>query len=316
MFLFKKKTTVQESAPVQQSKQIDIHPVEYVSNMLLDYHHELVQKEVESLTELNEVQTSFDDVRASNDQLKAKLENFDSVFQRMESSAQEFAGVKQEIERSVGNAQSKVKGLMNSSEQVQDAFEEMQSIFTDFRTSVQDIANVMNEIVSIANQTNLLALNASIEAARAGEQGRGFAVVAEEVKNLADQIKSLVSQVGESIKEVEQGTGRLSDSIETSQKALSQSFDDVNATYATFDSITATASGAGAVQQQIMRVSESAKKELEQLDDSFSVTESKFTDLMEHIERASELGTTKSTTYENMNNMISQIKPLLQDMKQ
>ena len=60
----------------------------------------------------------------------------------------------------------------------------------------------------------------------------------------------------------------------------------------------------------------SHEKELEQLDDSFSVTESKFTDLMEHIERASELGTTKSTTYENMNNMIAQIGPLLKDYKQ
>lgn len=308
-----------EEAPVvvqQVQEKFDVHPIQYVTDMLKDYHHELVQKEVESLTELNAVQESFDDVRDSNDALKAKLTEFDDIFQNMEASAGEFETVKDEIENSVSNAQEKVKGLMNSSEQVQDAFAEMQNIFGDFQNSVKDIAEVMTQIVSIANQTNLLALNASIEAARAGEQGRGFAVVAEEVKNLADQIKSLVSQVGESINEVEQGTGRLNDSIETSQKALTQSLEDVNATYDTFDAITATAGGADAVQQQIVRASENAKREIETLDHSFSVTDAKFVDLMEHIERASELGTTKSTTYENMNNMIAQIEPLLKDYKQ
>lgn len=320
MFEFLKKkqgdvVAVETSQAAPKAVVADTHSIEYVTDMLMGYQKDLVLKEVESLTELNEVQSSFDEVRKSNDVLKAKLQEFDGLFQRVGSSAEQFAEVKNEIEDSVGNAQEKVKGLMTSSEQVQDAFTEMQNIFGDFKTSVQDIANVMTQIVDIANQTNLLALNASIEAARAGEQGRGFAVVAEEVKNLADQIKGLVSQVGESINEVEHGTGRLNDSIATSQKALSQSLDDVKATYATFDAITSTAGGADAVQEQIVLASETAKRELREIDASFNVTENKFGKLMGHIDRASELGTTKSTTYENMSNMLSQVAPLLQDLK-
>ncbi len=314
--IFGKKEEVQAQPAVEVKvvKQ-DLHPIEYVADMLMDYQRELVLKEVESLTELNEVQNSFEEVQKSNENLKGKLQEFDGLFQRVGSSAERFADVKNEIEDSVENAQEKVKGLMTSSEQVQDAFTEMQNIFSDFKSSVRDIAEVMTQIVDIANQTNLLALNASIEAARAGEQGRGFAVVAEEVKNLADQIKGLVSQVGESINEVERGTGRLNDSIATSQKALTQSLDDVNATYATFDAITATAGGADAVQDQIVRASETAKKELKEIDASFNEIELRFHDLMGHIDCASELGTTKSTTYENMSNMISQIAPILKEYK-
>ena len=82
-----------EEAPVvvqQVQEKFDVHPIQYVTDMLKDYHHELVQKEVESLTELNAVQESFDDVRDSNDALKAKLTEFDDIFQKY--------GVKAEIE--------------------------------------------------------------------------------------------------------------------------------------------------------------------------------------------------------------------------
>ena len=127
----------------------------------------------------------------------------------------------------------------------------MGNTFSALQDSVEQIKQRMSRIVSIADQTNILAINASIEAARAGSMGSGFAVVATEVKKLADEIKDLAAQVDTDIKNVEQGTDKLSDSIDSSKEALGQSLDKVKETYEMFDKITEAAEGATSVHNQI-----------------------------------------------------------------
>ena len=230
MFLLKKKTSSTENVDQALEKK-DYYPVVHVANSLRSYQKQLVNKEVDSLQELREVQLSFDKVLEDNNVLKEKLNSFNSIFETVGLESGKFDNVKKEIVSTVEDAQKKVQGLKTSSVEVQDRFQEMQSIFTDFQVSVKKIEDCMNQIISIANQTNMLALNASIEAARAGEQGKGFAVVAEEVKKLADEIKGLVSTVDISINDVEAGTEKLNTGIVASQEALQESLQNVDATY-------------------------------------------------------------------------------------
>lgn len=314
MALFKKKEKVQVQE-IQTAEKKDLYPIIHVSESIKDYQQQLVLKEVNSLKELREVQMSFDEVLMDNAVLKEKLDSFQGIFESVGQASGQFAEVKKDIAGSVEKAQAQVSGLKVSSKDVQERFGEMQSTFADFQISVQKIKECMNQIISIANQTNMLALNASIEAARVGDQGKGFAVVAEEVKKLADEIKGLVSTVDISINDVERGTEKLNSSIATSREALGQSMEDVDATYDMFDKITAAAGGAEAVQQQITEAVDATKKELGEIQSSFDKMEVQYQEVLEHIETANELGTTKSTMFEDMDNMLSQIAPMVKEME-
>ena len=171
----------------------------------------------------------------------------------------------------------------------------------------------MGKIVSIADQTNILALNASIEAARAGEQGKGFAVVAGEVKSLSDEIKNLVDMVDASIGDVEEGTDKLSTSIHTSRQALGQSLSKVDETYEMFDNITQAAEGAESVQKEISLVIDDSKSRLQAMSGFFEKLKMHYEKVMQHIRSASKMGTTKSAMYEDIDNMMSQIPPVISD---
>lgn len=179
--------------------------------------------------------------------------------------------------------------------------------------SVQQIKDCMQQIIAIANQTNMLALNASIEAARAGEQGRGFAVVASEVKNLAEEIKTLVSTVDGSISEVERGTTQLNNNIEESQSVFGKNVED--AAYGVFEQIIKAADAAKEVQEEIGEVTQSSEKRLSDVKDCFDDQEQQLQKVLAHIERANDLGTTKSSMFEDMNNLVSQLAPIAKDIQ-
>lgn len=290
-----------------------LYPVLYVIESLKGYHHDLVQSEVSSLWELNMVSKSFGSVLKDSESFKDTLKNFGDTFSNINTVSGQFASVKDNISQSVVQAQGEIEELKYSSLLVETHFGEMQNTFEDFQKALREIKGCMGKIVSIADQTNILSLNASIEAARAGEQGKGFAVVAEEVKSLSDEIKNLAAEVDLSIGEVEQGTDRLSDSISTSHEALEQSLSKVEEAYETFDSITQAAEGTTAVQAEISQVVDESKASLQMLYDFFENTKRQYQEVVKHINHASNLGTTKSAMFEDIDNMLSQIPPIIED---
>ena len=311
--MFNKKKNVQTDMPITPSyKKKDYYPVYYVVKGIEDYQKQMVAKEVESLQELHEVEVSFDEVLEENANLRETLGSFTNVFDAVGKSAEDFDSVKAEITNSVEVAQNKVGELKSSSQEIKDCFSEIGFGFNEFKKSVSVIAESMNQITAIANQTNMLALNASIEAARAGEQGKGFAVVAEEVKNLAEEIKQLVNTVEDNLKDVQRGNELLDNSISHSEDVLDKNVKSVDETHETFEQIIAAASSADEVQKTIKNAASDAEREIRNADREFDKIEGQYQTLRNHIRQASELGTTKSSLFEGVENMVSQIKPYLE----
>ena len=311
--MFKKK---EEKPVVTATEVIDVHPISHVADSIMMYQKQLAQREVESLDQMAGVQATFEEALQENDKLREQMEVLSEVFVDVKQIASRFDNVKNDITDSVGDAQRKVDKLKSSSSEVQSSFEEIQNTFVGVQTSVQQNKDCMKQIIAIANQTNMLALNAAIEAARAGEQGKGFAVVADEVKKLADEIKKLVSNVDSSISEVESGTEQLNLNIESSKEAFKQNVEDVDAAYGVFDQIIEAADGAKTVQQEISQVTQSSGQKLEQVKDCFESEEEKMQRVLAYIERANELGTTKSSMFEDMNNLVGQLNPIVKEIQQ
>lgn len=302
----------QEAVQTSENKK-NLYPVLHVMNSLKDYHRDLVQKEVSSLIEVNEIGSSFGNVLTQTEQFQEQLLDFDNNFSSIEDVSAEFITVKNTITESVARAQNGVQELKNSSTQVKTYFEEMEHTFTDLQEAIEKIKQCTDKIVSITNQTNILALNASIEAARAGTQGRGFAVVAEQVRKLGDEIKNLTIDVNVGLHDVEQGADHLYGNITTSQKALSESLEKVDETYQTFDEITRSAEGASVVHDEISGVIETSKNSLQTLCGFFDETKDRYQEVMDHIKTAGRLGTTKSAMFEDIDNMMSQIPLIIDD---
>ena len=316
-YMFGRKSKAQKEINVVNETKVplDMHPIVHVADSILEYQRQLAQREVESLDEMSEVQKAFKLATNENERLKDQVQELSSVFADVGQIATSFDSVKNEIVASVGEAQQKIDDLKSSSADVSKSFDEIKSAFGGVQTSVQQIKDCMQQIIAIANQTNMLALNASIEAARVGEQGRGFAVVANEVKNLADEIKTLVSTVQGSISDVEHGTEQLNTNIEESQSAFGKNVEDADAAYGVFEQIIQAADGAGQVQEEIGEVTHSSEKKLSEVKDCFDNQEQQLQQVLAHIEHANDLGTTKSSMFEDMNNLVAQLSPMAKDIE-
>ena len=310
--LFGKKEK-RASSSVQEKKSL--YPVIHVANSLKSYQKELVQKEVASLWELNMVGTSFSSVLKETDRFQTKLQDLEQSFSNINQTAEQFIQVRSEIAQTVERAQNQIVELGNTSAQVQQSYNAMAETFSQLQAAVKEIQQCMGKIVSIADQTNILAINASIEAARAGEAGKGFAVVAAQVKQLAEEIKVLSSEVNTGVTDVEDRAGQLNSSILASQETLGQNAGIVTQTDESFRQITAAAEGAVSVQTEISGVIQSSQQELESIRSFFSQIKDKYQEVVKHIDSASRLGTTKSAMFEDMDNMLAQIPPMVQGLE-
>lgn len=315
MAFFRKNNNAEAASVAQTEIKRDYTPIRHIAKSVLSYQKELVEKEVASLQELRYIHESFEEVLREDKEIKEEMEKFGDVFMNLNESASKYEDVKADISRSVADAREKMESLEQSTIELKDEFDAIESFYATLQNSIESISENMSAITAIANQTNMLALNASIEAARAGEQGRGFAVVAEQVKNLAQQIKVLVNNVEDNLESVNSGTAQLTEGMASAKDALQVNIEKAEEAANVVDLINDAAAGSDTVQAEIQDISSNATGELKVFTGELNQIEDQYTSVQAHIEEANSLGTTKSVMFENIDNMLSQVEPLLRELE-
>ncbi len=161
----------------------------------------------------------------------AATEEFSQSVREVAESASRTAHAAENAQEQVAAAQTSMEASTAATGRVVEAVQTSSRTIADLNQAIVKIGDISQVIREIADQTNLLALNAAIEAARAGEMGRGFAVVADEVRKLAERTSAstaditatvaeirrvtdaAVGSMDHAVKEVEQGIGRIRESM-------------------------------------------------------------------------------------------------------
>ncbi len=155
----------------------------------------------------------------------------------MDEDAKKTALLSEKTKTTVNNAGAQ---LQESRQHIDELNEAMELI----TSTSGEIKKIIDTIDDIAAQTNILALNASVEAARAGEAGKGFAIVANEVRELAhksdEAAKATMNLIQRSISAVSSG---------------SEAVKEVTV------SVTAVATLAGQVTEQMDRMAEAVERQ-------------------------------------------------------
>jgi len=318
MGLFRKKEEVSQYYEPEANRE-DLKDKSYSLIYAHDYmkkrYDYLVDEEVVITEQIVNIKKAFHQVMEQAERLNENIGTFQNVFEGIGDAAKTFDDVRRDIVKSVENAQEQVKVLKTDSQRVTESFQVMDATFDNLQTSVDEIKKCTKGIISVANQTNMLSLNASIEAARAGQHGRGFAVVAEQVSALAEQIKNLITIVNESIKRVEEDTRELNFSLRSSKEALETNQKNVEGTHEIFDIIRQQADQIDDVQQAIAQAIGSSEREIGNLADYVVMSQKNYEDVLRYIDDIEKSDASKTMVFEDLRNMLGQIRPLAEDIR-
>lgn len=309
--LFSKKK--EERIEIEKEKEDIRYPAAFAAEYLNTRCKELAEEELQTTRNIQGITKAFGEVMAELSTLSDNMEAFRNVFSNIRTTVEELTEVKDGVYSSVDDAQQQVEVLKKSSDAVGQKFQHMDATFLSLQNAVQEIQKSTSGIVNIANQTNLLSINASVEAAHAGEHGKGFAVVAGNVKTLSGKIKALVEAVNQSVEKVQTGMESLNRSITESQEALEASLSQVEKTYEIFDKIKVEAGKTGMTQQNITQAVENSADSVRQLGDYVVVSRKNYERVSELIHYIDEHETKKGFIFEDMDNVLKQIVPLMKE---
>lgn len=156
-------------------------------------------------------------------------------------------------DKNAGEARQLAAGAMDKLRLSSDEMNKLLGAMSQISEMSAETAKIIKTIDDIAFQTNILALNASVEAARAGAAGKGFTVVADEVRNLAGKSAEAAKRTSKLINETAEAVASGAALADSTAKALSDAVKDT-----------------ARVDENIGRISDSAKEQSEFMDSVFS----------------------------------------------
>ena len=316
--MFKKKE-ITHSVPKETESGValseSLYPITYVSKCLKDTRKALIQEEISTGRQISEIQDSFDIILEQSDRVASGMDTIKEKVNNIVEVSSQIEGSVNDVLEATSQANDNVISLQESSANVINDFQKVIEVLGSFQKTFDDIQETMSGIIGIANQTNNLSLNASIEAARAGEHGLGFAVVASEVSSLSIEIKKLVDTVNRNMLTLKQDAANLNSSMETANQMLITEQEQVEKTTGLFNNIKNSVSGVIDVQKAIAAYVDDCNITADQIQSDVESAKGSYIEVSENVNALSRDITKKNLIYEDMSNIIEQIEPIVDEIK-
>lgn len=316
--MFKKKE-VSHAVPLETESgaalQESLYPISYMSKCLKNTRKSLMQEDLNTSNQINEIQDSFDTILEQSDRIIDSMDTIKDKFNNIVSVSSQIEGSVNDVLDATSQASDNVDSLQESSANVIQDFERVIQVLGNFQKSFDEIQETMSGIIGIANQTNMLSLNASIEAARAGEHGLGFAVVATEVSTLSSEIKKLVDTVNANMALLKQDAADLNASMETANKMLYHEQEQVSQTNVLFNNIKHSVNGVREVQKAIADYVDDCNQAADLIQEDVESAKDNYVEVSDNINKLSSDITRKNLLYEDMANILEQVEPIVEDIK-
>lgn len=218
-----KVTTTVEKVKIASNSVVDGVTV---VRELADENREGAKQVVESMGDLAEKN------RMLSQRIDSSMEMTKDIDQQVENVASLVENIVQISEKSEEHANSsaiELEKVVESTNAMAKLSAEVETVLNEFKNQFERVKQETGTIENISSQTNLLALNASIEAARAGEAGKGFAVVADEIRNLSMGTQNSSNSIMEELKNLEDTSDKMTESITTILKLISETLETMQA---------------------------------------------------------------------------------------
>ncbi len=219
---------------------------ETMNNLARSFENEVSGVIMSLSTAAGQLESAAETLVSSADQSSENATVVAAAAEESSASVNAVAGATEELSASISEINQQVSRSSRMAGDAQGKAHHTTEQMTELVTASERIGKVIELITDIAEQTNLLALNATIEAARAGEAGKGFAVVANEVKTLAGQTRTATDEISKQITEIQSA-------IHTSNTALHEIVNVINAIQDSSTILSAAVEEQGAATSEISR---------------------------------------------------------------
>ncbi len=179
---------------------------------------------------------SMEDLAEKNRMLSQRIDSsmemtkdIDNQVENVASLVENIVHISEKSEEHANNSAIELERVVKSTNAMAKLSTEVETVLNEFKSQFDRVKQETGTIENISSQTNLLALNASIEAARAGEAGKGFAVVADEIRNLSMGTQNSSNSIMEELKNLEDTSDKMTESITTILKLISETLETMQA---------------------------------------------------------------------------------------
>ncbi len=275
----------------------------------------LQNEETKTSDDLLGIQNSFDIVRQKSDEISESVNSFQTQFSRVQEIVDRFDSIINKMAETVKESHSSMDMVREKSNDVYETISAVEQVFEEFQKSFAEISKNVGAINRIASQTNLLAINASIEAARAGQAGKGFAVVATEVNKLSKNIQEIVGSIDRSMNDLNSNNLKLKDAIINTRAAIDESQTQVNETDAVVDSINAVSDDIANGNKEMLQVFDDCNQNIDIVANNVHDSSVYYDKVEADIQTMMTNITKKGFVFEDLNNALEQIEPLVDRMQ-